>query len=548
VEKTESRGNIASEVRGVRARAFSLAACPRRALFRQRGSRVERMRFPSDNPVVLEVEGIVKSFPGVRALDGVHFELRAGEVHALVGENGAGKSTLIHILGGIFKPDEGQIRMRGQPVAFANPRHAADQGIGIVFQELSLAPNLTVAENIFFNRQPVRAFGLVDRAELDRRAGELLQTFRMPLKPRERAGKLPVALQQMVEILKALARDPEVLILDEPTTSLGSAEAERLFGIIAEWRTKGRSVIYVSHHLPEIFRICDRVTVLRDGRNVETRGVREVDEAKLASLMVGRELKNIYGERTSQIGQEEMLRVEGACSGQRVRQVSLSARAGEIVGLAGLVGSGRTELGRAIFGAPPFEDGRVFIAGREVRIRNPAEAIRQRVAYMTEDRKEQGLFLKMSLRENCVAPSLDCFVGPGGFLREREITRRARVSQALFGITAPSVQQVRNLSGGNQQKVLLAMWIGVQPLVLVVDEPTRGVDVGAKGEIYHLLRESAARGIAILLISSDLTEVLGMSDRILVMREGRIEGELSRTEATEERIIAYAAGVTGDRG
>jgi ABC-type sugar transport system ATPase subunit len=493
---------------------------------------------------ILEVEGIVKRFPGVTALDGVGLRLGRGEVHALVGENGAGKSTLIHILGGILRPDAGRIFLAGREVRFASPRQAADLGISIVFQELTLAPNLSVAENVFFNSQPTGRLGIVDRRRLDERTEELLRSFRLPLHPRTPAKRLSVAMQQMVEVLKALARDPEVLILDEPTAALGAAEAEILFERIGKLRGAGKAVLYVSHHLPEIFRLADRVTVLRDGRNVATRDIGEVDEARLAGLMVGREVRDIYGARSSAIG-DEVLRVEGLSSGKKVRDVSFSLRAGEILGLAGLVGAGRTELGRAIFGAGPVDGGRKFVRGEEVWIGSPAEAIRRRIAYMTEDRKEQGLFLKMTLRENCVAASLDCFQDALGLLREKEISRHADISRVLFDIATPSIrQQVRNLSGGNQQKVLLAMWIGTQPLALIVDEPTRGVDIGARAEIYALLRESAAKGIGILLISSDLTEVLGMSDRILVMREGRIAGEFLREEATEERIIASAAGVT----
>ena len=302
-------------------------------------------------------------------------------------------------------------------------------------------------------------------------------------------------------------------------------------------------MIYVSHHLSEIFRLADRVTVLRDGRRVDTLRACDSDEAKLASLMVGREVRDIYGARTTEIG-EEVLRVEDVHKGKKVRGASFSVRAGEILGLAGLVGAGRTETGRAIFGADPLDSGRLVVRGKAVRVRSPAEAIRHRIAYMTEDRKEQGLFLKMTLRENCVAASLDCFRNALGMLQEKVISTHAETMCALFDIATPSVrQQVRNLSGGNQQKVLLTMWIGTQPLVLIVDEPTRGVDIGAKSEIYQLLRQSAARGIGIVLISSDLTEVLGMCDRILVMREGRIAGEFARGDATEEKIIACAAGV-----
>jgi len=492
---------------------------------------------------ILGVEGIVKRFPGVLALDGVDFSLARGEIHALVGENGAGKSTLIHVLGGILQPDAGRIALDGAPARFESPRHAADLGISIVFQELTLAPNLSVAENVFFNRQPTLGLGIVDRRALYGRTEDALRSFGLEIDPRLPAKRLSVAMQQMVEILKALARGPRVLVLDEPTASLGAAETELLFEKIRTLRVSGCSVIYVSHHLSEIFRLADRVTVLRDGRRVDTLRACDSDEAKLASLMVGREVRDIYGARTTEIG-EEVLRVEDVHKGKKVRGASFSVRAGEILGLAGLVGAGRTETGRAIFGADPLDSGRLVVRGKAVRVRSPAEAIRHRIAYMTEDRKEQGLFLKMTLRENCVAASLDCFRNALGMLQEKVISTHAETMCALFDIATPSVrQQVRNLSGGNQQKVLLTMWIGTQPLVLIVDEPTRGVDIWAKSEIYQLLRQSAARGIGIVLISSDLTEVLGMCDRILVMREGRIAGEFARGDATEEKIIACAAGV-----
>jgi len=491
---------------------------------------------------VLEVQGVVKTFPGVRALDGVRFDLHRGEVHALVGENGAGKSTLMHVLGGILQPDAGRILLEGQPVCFRNAHEAARRGIAVVFQELSLVRNLSVAENLFANRQPVRAFGFIDRARLHAQTRELLARFAMDVHPAALLKHLSIAQQQVVEILKAMSIRPKVLILDEPTSSLTAVDAEHLFRNIAALKAEGTSLIYISHHMPEIFRIADRVTVLRDGKYVDTRPVREVTEDLLVRLMTGRELTNVYGSRAAAIG-EAYYHVRRA-GGEGFRDVSLSLRRGEILGVAGLVGAGRTELGRALFGAEPLAAGEVELDGKPLRVRSPAEAIRNGIAYLTEDRKEQGLFLNRTVRDNCVAPSLGCFTGRLGWLNETAIDTFATDCRLRFNIVTPSIRRrVRTLSGGNQQKVLLAMWMGIRPSVLIVDEPTRGVDVGARSEIYALLRGLAAEGVGILLISSDLLEVLGLSDRILVMRQGRLAGEFARDRATEEDVIACAAGV-----
>jgi ABC-type sugar transport system ATPase subunit len=491
---------------------------------------------------VLDVQGVVKTFPGVRALDGVRFELRRGEVHALVGENGAGKSTLMHVLGGILQPDAGHIRIEGEPVRFRDAHDAARRGIAIVFQELSLVRNLSVAENLFANRQPVRAFGFIDRARLHAQTRELLARFAMDVHPATLLKHLSIAQQQVVEILKAMSIRPKVLILDEPTSSLTAVDTAHLFRNIAALKAEGTSLIYISHHMPEIFRIADRVTVLRDGKYVDTRPVREVTEDLLVRLMTGRELTNVYGSRAAAIG-EAYYHVRRA-GGEGFRDVSLSLRRGEILGVAGLVGAGRTELGRALFGVEPLAAGEIELDGKPLRVRSPAEAIRNGIAYLTEDRKEQGLFLNKTVRDNCVAPSLGCFTGRLGWLNEKEIDTFATDCRLRFNIVTPSIRRrVRTLSGGNQQKVLLAMWMGIRPSVLIVDEPTRGVDVGARSEIYALLRGLAAEGVGILLISSDLLEVLGLSDRILVMRQGRLAGEFARDRATEENVIACAAGV-----
>jgi len=492
--------------------------------------------------VILALRDITKTFPGVRALDRVNFELRRGEVHALVGENGAGKSTLMHIVGGVYRPDSGEILVGGRPVRLRSAHDAALQGISVVYQELSLAPNLSVAENIFANRQPVYAGNLIDSGALESRSREFLHRFSLDLSPRTLVKHLSVAQQQVIEILKAMSYRPRVLVLDEPTSSLTAMDTQLLFRNIGQLKAEGTSIIYISHHLGEIFQVADRVTVLRDGRYVETLPAAGLTEDAIVKRMVGRTLGNIYGERSSEIG-PEYFRVEGA-SGVRFRDVGLTLRRGEILGVAGLVGAGRTELARALFGAEPLAAGSVALDGRKLRIRSPGQAIAAGIGYLTEDRKDQGLFLRMTVRDNCIAPALERFAGRMGMMDERRASEFAEAGRTRFNIVTPSIgQAVRNLSGGNQQKVLLAMWMGIAPKVLIADEPTRGVDVGARSEIYRLLRQLAATGVGIVLISSDLLEILGLTDRILVMRQGRIAGEFGRGEATEENVIACASGI-----
>jgi ABC-type sugar transport system ATPase subunit len=492
--------------------------------------------------VILQLRDITKTFPGVRALDRVNFDLRRGEVHALVGENGAGKSTLMHIVGGVYRPDSGDILVGGRPVRLRSAHDAALRGISVVHQELSLAPNLSVAENIFANRQPVRAWNVIDWDALENRSRELLGLFNLDLPPRTLVKHLSPAQQQVIEILKAMSHRPQVLVLDEPTSSLTAMDTELLFRNMERLKAEGTSIIYISHHLREVFRVADRVTVLRDGHLVESLSAAGLTEDAIIRRMVGRTLGSIYGERNCKIG-PKYFRVEGAAGG-RFSGVSLALRRGEILGVAGLVGSGRTELARALFGAEPLASGTVALDGRPLRIRSPSHAIAAGIGYLTEDRKDQGLFLRMTVRDNCIAPSLSRFAGQLGMMDERLIGEFAEAACSRFGIITPSVRQtVRNLSGGNQQKVLLAMWMGIAPKVLIADEPTRGVDVGAKSEIYRLLRQLAASGVGIILISSDLLEILGLADRIIVMRQGGIAGEFGRHEATEENIIACAAGM-----
>ena len=496
---------------------------------------------------ILETRAISKTFPGVKALDKVDFSLEAGAVHALVGENGAGKSTLMLTLGGVYRPDSGEILLEGSPVSFASPFDANRAGISVVYQDLSLVPNLSVAENIFARRQPVRGANLINWDRLHGATTELLTLFGSGhIDPRMPVRELSIAKRQVVEILKAMSVNPKILILDEPTSSLTEVETRELFANIRKLRERHISVIYISHHLPEIFEIADTVTILRDGRRVCDARVCDIDEDFLITNMVGRTISNMYGEPPARAAPAKPLfAATGLTRAPSFRDISFHVDRGEIVGFAGLVGSGRTELGRAIFGAEPADGGTMTLEGRPVAPRTPKQAMREGLGYLTEDRKSQGLFLEFSIRANVVANHLQDFAGALlGFLRGRKMDAFAKKSIGDFHIVAPGPAQiVNNLSGGNQQKVLLGTWFGIQPGFLIVDEPTRGVDVGAKSDIYMLLRSLAARGIGIMLISSDLAEVIGISDRVYVMREGAIVGELPRGRAAEESIISMATGL-----
>ncbi len=494
---------------------------------------------------ILEARKIVKTFPGVKALDGVDLCLRKGEVHALVGENGAGKSTLMLTLGGIYRPDEGEILVEGEAVRFDSPHDANGKGISVVFQELSLVPTLSIAENIFANRQPVNKLNMVNWKKLHNDTRELLTLFNLEhLDPSIRVDQLSIAMQQVVEILKAISYNPSVLILDEPTSSLTEHEVEQLFANIRKLKDRGLSFIYISHHLKEIFDIADTVTVLRDGMKVCDAEVNKIDEDFLITNMVGRSIENMYGSRGDElIGDETVLEVNALSRKGSFENISFSVKEGEIVGLAGLVGAGRTELGRSIFGAEPADSGIIRLKGEIISPKTPLEAINTGIGYLTEDRKNQGLVLNFTIRDNLVSNHLRDFTSAIGFLSESEITRFAEKSRDDYRIATPHLsQKVNKLSGGNQQKVLVGTWFGVGPKLLIMDEPTRGVDVGSKSDIYRLMRELAGRGVAILMISSDLPEVLGMSDRILVMQNGRLAGEIPGNKATEENVIALAAG------
>jgi len=493
---------------------------------------------------ILEARGITKVFPGVYALDKVDLRVKRGEVHAVVGENGAGKSTLMLILGGIYRPDGGELYVDGQKVQFDSAHDANQKGIGVVYQELSLAQNLTVAENIFANRQPVRRLNLIDQKLLYKKAEEMLALANAgAIKPDMLVKDLSVANQQVVEILKAMSFNPKVLILDEPTSSLTSTEVNQLFKNIRKLKEQGVAIIYISHHLQELFEVADTVTILRDGTHVFSGALNEVDEEFIITKMVGRKIENIYGRRDEQekIG-AKLFEAKGLNKKAVFTDISFHINSGEIVGFAGLVGAGRTEVGRAIFGAEPPDSGIITLDGEELHIKNPYQAIARRIGYMSEDRKAQGLYLNFALAENLVANRLGDF-SPAGFMNTGLIEENANASVKDFRIATPGIYQiVNNLSGGNQQKVLLGAWFGIKPRLLIVDEPTRGVDVGARNEIYELLRKLAGTGIAVMVISSDLSEILGISDRIYVMKDGTISGELTREEATEDKVLTLALG------
>lgn len=495
---------------------------------------------------VLEARGISKLFPGVIALDNVDFKLKNGEVHAVVGENGAGKSTLMHILGGIHKPNSGQIYMDGKEIICKSPTDAQEHGIGIVFQELSLIPELSVAENIYTKRQPANRIGIISKDKLKTQAKELLDTFDEDINPMLPVKLLTIAKQQVVEILKAISNKPKVLILDEPTSSLTQVETKRLFKNISTLKQAGISIIYISHHLQEIFEIADRATVLKDGKFVDTVNVSDVDEEKIVSLMVGRDVSHKYVNRENKIDYKKVvLETRNLTHESLFKDISVKVHAGEILGMAGLIGAGRSEFARTLFGLDKAKFGEVFLEGKPIQAGSATEAIDLGIAYTSENRKLEGLFLNSTIKENCVSPRLDRFAKKFlGVLDKKLMEDYAKMCVEKFNISTPSIEQFsRNLSGGNQQKVLLSMWLGIQPKVLIADEPTKGVDVGAKAEIYEILRKLADSGVAVIVISSDLLEVLCISDNIVVMKSGRVVGELQNKEANEENIISYATGV-----
>jgi ribose transport system ATP-binding protein len=492
-------------------------------------------------PPLLQMRGITKSFVGVEVLHGVDLDLRAGEVHAVVGENGAGKSTLMKVLAGVHAPDAGTIHIDGDEVAFTHPHAAQAAGVGIIYQEFNLLPDRSVAENVFVGREPMRR-GVVDRRAMERDTGALLEDLgETSFGPRTLVRQLSVAQQQVVEIVKARSLDARILVLDEPTAALAEHEVELLFALVRRLQARGIGMVYITHRLREVFALADRITVLKDGARVDTLPTSQTDSRQLVNLMVGRELDGYVPPRAeaSEIG-DVLLSVRGG-STALLRDINLELRAGEIVGLAGLQGSGRTELARAIFGADPFDEGVVELEGRPVRLRSPRAAIRAGLGFITEDRKLEGLALAQSVADNMLLAART--VVPGAQRRRRAagmMSIRELATAVQLRARGPE-QEVRFLSGGNQQKVVLAKWLQTKPRVLIFDEPTRGIDVGAKAGIHDLMRQLARDGVAILMISSELPELIGMSDRILVMREGAIAGELP-PGSDEPAIMHLATG------
>ncbi len=491
--------------------------------------------------LLVRMVGIEKRFPGVHAIADGHFELRPGEVHALLGENGAGKSTLMKVLAGVYVKDGGRIFYRGKEVVITSPRSAQTLGISMIHQELNLMPHLTVGQNIFIGREPRNRLGILDERALNRKALEVLESLHLKLDPRAKVADLTVAMQQMVEIAKALSVGFEVLIMDEPTAALTDSEINELFRLIRDLRARGVGVVYISHRLEEIKQISDRVTVMRDGHFVDTVTSADVSLDRIISMMVGRTIFEAAPELPETPSEEVVLEARNLSRGRAVRDVSFRLRRGEILGFAGLVGAGRTEVARLIFGADPHDSGEVWVRGKKVQIRSPGDAVRAGVAYLSEDRKRYGLALGMDVENNVVLATLGQFLRLLGWVDTAGTRRAADRYVKALAIKTPSLQQkVKNLSGGNQQKVIIGKWLSADTDVLIFDEPTRGIDVGAKSEIYRLLNELARQGKGIIMISSELPEILRMSHRIVVMCEGRITGELSSEEATQEKIMALA--------
>ncbi|MEP6999211.1 MAG: sugar ABC transporter ATP-binding protein [bacterium] len=490
--------------------------------------------------VVLRATNIAKAYAGVHALTCASLELRAGEVHALVGENGAGKSTLIKILTGAVQPDAGEITLRGDVLSRLTPRSAKSLGIAAIYQQPALFGELTVAENIALGIETTGRLGTINWRERNRRAVELLTRVGAHIDPEASAGDLGMAQQQLVEIARALGANANVLILDEPTASLSKDDADNLFRVVRELRADGVGMIYISHRLEELPVIADRVTVLRDGNTIATRTMSEVSRDQLIQMMVGRELSSVFPKRSVPLG-DTVLELRGVgCRATGVHDVTFSVRAGEIVGLSGLIGAGRSELARTIFGLTPADEGEIVVCGRATRIASPADAVAQRIAYVPEDRRAHGVVLEMSVCENITLAALKKLSRFGALdvRQEREVA--TSYVQRLGVKTASIRSRVSTLSGGNQQKVALSRWLLTKPILLLLDEPTQGIDVGAKAEIHELMMELAAQGVAILMVSSEMPEILGMSDRIAVMYGGTVVTVLDRAEATPERILARA--------
>ncbi|MCD2493742.1 sugar ABC transporter ATP-binding protein [Lacrimispora sp. NSJ-141] len=499
---------------------------------------------------VLKLEHVSKSYGGIHALKDVSFQLKSGEVHSLIGENGAGKSTLIKIISGAIPDYDGEVSIGGKTVRFKNPLDAQNHKIAAIYQERSLIPSLNGAVNILLGQEPLRnkALGWIYKQELNKRARYYADLVAPGLPLDIPVRKMSAAQQQLIEIAKALSRDPDIIIMDEPTSSLTDKETVLLISIIKRLREMGKSIIFISHKLKDIFEVSNTITVLRDGMVVENSDAAGVTEADLVRMMVGRSIKNLFPKEDVEIG-EEILRAEGLSRKGKFRDISYQVHAGEILGVAGLVGAGRSEMAMSIFGGDKLDSGTVYLEGKKITVKNPSDAIAKGIGLVPEDRKYQGLILGMPIKDNMVLAILKQY-SKWFFNDNRKQNRTVDEYMKKLDIKAPSKQQkVKNLSGGNQQKVVIGKWLSVKPKVLIMDEPTRGIDVGTKAEIYKLIGQLAKEGMAIILISSEMPEILGLSDRILVMREGRIAAELSRKEATEEKILKlYLGGIRDEKG
>ncbi|MCP1144401.1 sugar ABC transporter ATP-binding protein [Lysinibacillus endophyticus] len=491
---------------------------------------------------MIEMRGISKSFSGNAVLKDVQFDLANGEIHALMGENGAGKSTMMKILSGIYTKDQGEIKVDGQVVNFKSPKDAEKLGIIVIHQELNILPDLTVAQNLFLGKELTYGkTGILKTKQMEKEAAELLKKLGLDVNPRTRTGDLSVGKQQIIEITKAIASDAKYIVMDEPTAALTDREIETLFKTIRELKAKGISFVYISHRMEEIFAICDRITILRDGQYVGVRKIPKTTFDEIVAMMVGRELGERFPERNCPIG-ETKLEVRNLTVNGVFKDVSFSVRKGEVLGVAGLMGAGRTEVAQTIFGYRKANSGEILIDGKPVSIKSPIDAMKHRIGFVTEDRKTQGLVLDFSIQENISLANLEKCSSSGIMNKQKELSMVHQYIEDLKIRTSGPEQSAKSLSGGNQQKVVIAKWLGTNPEILILDEPTRGVDIGAKKEIYHIINKLAESGVAIIVISSELPEVIGISDRVIVMREGLLTGEVTKEQMTQENIMHFATG------
>lgn len=502
---------------------------------------VHESGFASGSQYLLDVKGVRKEFPGVLALDGVELRLRPGTVHALMGENGAGKSTLMKIIAGIYTPDSGSFKLRNQEIRLSSPLEALQNGIAMIHQELNLMAPMTVAENIWIRREPKTALGFIDHRELRRRTAKLFEQLNIGIDPDIEVGALSVANRQMVEIAKAVSYESDVLIMDEPTSALTEREVAHLFEIIRSLKAQGKGIIYITHKMNELFEIADEVSVFRDGKYIATKPAGELTRDEIIRMMVGREISQMFPKATVPIG-EVVLKVRDLALKGVFEGISFDLRAGEIFGIAGLVGAGRSNIAETIFGVTPATSGTIEIQGRTVSVTSPAIAMQHGMAFLTEDRKETGCFLLLDIQENAQVAALRNGYVRYGFVEEDRLGRDCTAMTNALRVKTPDMEEpILNLSGGNQQKVLIARWLLTKPRILILDEPTRGIDVGAKAEIHRMISDLAGQGVAVIMISSEMPEILGMSDRIMTVRQGRVAGILERAEANQVKIMEMAA-------